>query len=113
MRAPTTATEAGAPTIAVVKQTFKGGPDIGLSKVAMPMTQMRTPTGDMISEHWCIMTGRESAPFYKAGESGVCVWNTQGRVGEILIGGGGNAEGGLFDVSYVTPIEWLLEDILS
>ncbi|KAJ3459783.1 hypothetical protein MRS44_015856 [Fusarium solani] len=77
----------------------------------------RNPIGDttFMSEEWCILgakwkSGSCRGTFSGRGDSGSCVWDMEGRIGGMLTSGldGGN---GSLDVSYATPIEWLLADI--
>lgn len=49
--------------------------------------------------------------FSRKGNSGSFVFNLQGRIGGILTGGVGDKGRGISDTTYVTPIEWLLEDM--
>ncbi|RSL58731.1 hypothetical protein CEP54_007621 [Fusarium duplospermum] len=78
---------------------------------------IRNPVGDLNfkSEEWCILgvkkrggLGRE--PFSGKGDSGSCVWDMKGCIGGMLTSGL-EARDGVLDVSYVSPIEWLLADI--
>ncbi|UPL03485.1 hypothetical protein LCI18_014419 [Fusarium solani-melongenae] len=66
------------------------------------------------SEEWCILgcgQGFAYQCFSAEGDSGSCIFDLQGRVGGMLTGGGGIGECGGLDVSYATPMEWLLEDM--
>ncbi|KAH6968055.1 hypothetical protein DER45DRAFT_620558 [Fusarium avenaceum] len=51
--------------------------------------------------------------FSNKGDSGACIWDMQGRAVGMIIAGVGSPEAReqTFDVTYVTPMEWLLEDI--
>lgn len=60
------------------------------------------------SEVWGIIGEKDSSStgskhFCIAGDSGSCIWDMEGRVAGIVVGGP--------DVGYAHPIEWLLEDI--
>jgi hypothetical protein len=60
------------------------------------------------SLEWCVLSSI-SIPFSEKGDSGSVVFDLSGRVGGILTGGQGmNAS---TDITYVTPMEWLLQDI--
>ncbi|KAF5610120.1 uncharacterized protein FSUBG_3352 [Fusarium subglutinans] len=71
----------------------------------------------MVSEEWCILgpiQHEKRKHFSKQGDSGASIMADDGRVVAILTCGGSGALGcnrGIHDVSYATPIEWLLEDI--
>lgn len=63
----------------------------------------------------CSASGRsplETGKVSPGGNSGSYVWDAQGRAGGMLTSG---VPGEMFgvgnDVTYITPIEWLLEDI--
>ncbi|KAM0198908.1 hypothetical protein ACHAQI_012232 [Fusarium lateritium] len=70
------------------------------------------------SDEWCIISaiacGGRRYTFSNKGDSGACIWDMQGRVVGMITAGLGSQEARseqLFDVTYVTPMEWLLEDI--
>ncbi|KAF5532941.1 hypothetical protein FMEXI_12129 [Fusarium mexicanum] len=71
----------------------------------------------MVSEEWCILGSiqhEKRKHFSKQGDSGASIMADDGRVVAILTCGGSGVSGcnrGIHDVSYATPIEWLLEDI--
>lgn len=50
-------------------------------------------------------------PFSRAGDSGSCIWDMAGRVAGILTSGTGAGDEEINDITYATPIEWLLKDI--
>lgn len=71
---------------------------------------------------WCVIgkPGSDS-PFSRAGDSGACVWDpVTGNVAGMITAGlrkdealqSGHLEPGFAaDLTYVTPLEWILEDI--
>lgn len=69
------------------------------------------------SSEWCILghrpNGGSRGVFAKAGDSGFCVWDIGDRIRGILTSRTQGTVNGPLDISYVTPIEWLLEDIQS
>lgn len=66
------------------------------------------------SEEWCIVGAKHRSerrcPFSEKGDSGSCVWDMQGRACALLTAGIGAGQDGP-DVSYATPMEWLIDDI--
>ncbi|KAJ9414973.1 hypothetical protein QL093DRAFT_2105520 [Fusarium oxysporum] len=65
---------------------------------------------EVISSEWCIV-GLGNA-FSDRGDSGAVVFDLEGRVGGMITAGlrkQDNADG--FDVTYATPMQWLLDDI--
>ncbi|KAF9879980.1 hypothetical protein CkaCkLH20_02791 [Colletotrichum karsti] len=50
--------------------------------------------------------------FCRTGDSGACVWDFKGRVaGIVTAGSGSDPERDVTDVTYITPMEWILEDM--
>jgi hypothetical protein len=63
-----------------------------------------------ISMEWCIVPiGRAFPRFAEPGDSGSAVFDVTGRVAGILTGGA--RLGGPADVTYVTPMAWIQEDM--
>ncbi|KAM0082398.1 hypothetical protein ACKRZS_005382 [Fusarium odoratissimum] len=65
---------------------------------------------EVVSSEWCIV-GFGNA-FSDKGDSGAVVFDLEGRVGGMITAGlrkQDNADG--FDVTYATPMQWLLDDI--
>ncbi|EMT72117.1 hypothetical protein FOC4_g10003970 [Fusarium odoratissimum] len=65
---------------------------------------------EVVSSEWCIV-GLGNA-FSDKGDSGAVVFDLEGRVGGMITAGlrkQDNADG--FDVTYATPMQWLLDDI--
>ncbi|KAF5640161.1 hypothetical protein F25303_7187 [Fusarium sp. NRRL 25303] len=68
----------------------------------------------VVSEEWCILGSIEHGArkkFSVRGDSGASVMGDDGRVVAILICGAQGDNRGIHHISYVTPIESLLEDI--
>ncbi|KAF4431813.1 hypothetical protein FACUT_8573 [Fusarium acutatum] len=75
-------------------------------------------TGEtVISEEWCIVghkkKGKLREPFSSKGDSGACILDMYGRVAGMLTSGNEAEKHRVFDITYATPIEWLLKDIRS
>jgi len=76
---------------------------------ANEVTSVRRTDPDVLSKEWCVVGLLGSQPFSKKGDSGSVVFDLHGRVGGILTSGAGwNDE---LDITYVTPMVWLLSDI--
>ncbi|KAI1065802.1 hypothetical protein LB507_000244 [Fusarium sp. FIESC RH6] len=81
---------------------------LGKTNAVKSVLRHATPDGQCHhSTEWCIV-GIGKA-FSKPGDSGSCVFNRRGQIGGMLTGGLGDDE--RCDITYVTPIHWLLEDI--
>ncbi|KPM35740.1 hypothetical protein AK830_g10829 [Neonectria ditissima] len=114
MKHPKTLSHADDPTIMVAKFGAKSKFTVGFTNSIKSVTRRPLSNLHLVVEEWCIIgrkhrngLGREN--FTQPGDSGACVWDVQGRIGGIVTGGGGNADMG-YDVTYATPIEWLLDD---
>ncbi|KAK1639809.1 hypothetical protein BDP81DRAFT_391866 [Colletotrichum phormii] len=61
----------------------------------------------------CVVGAKEHTAFSRVGDSGACVWDATGRVAGMLVGGlGADDEGSSgIDVTYITPISWILGDM--
>lgn len=116
MRRPNESTKADDPTILVASQGAESGLVIGLSNSVTSITRRPHLNSEYISEEWAVLGIRRKKAstrddFSEGGDSGACVWDSQGRIGGMLTGGCHDGTAGVNDVTYVTPIEWLLEDI--
>lgn len=115
------------PTGIVAKRGAGSGLTFGMYNEAKSV--LRTTTGanstPFIAIEWCVVSypqKRDSA-FSKPGDSGACIWDTVERriAGMVTSGLGRDAvlECGDFnlemavDVTYSTPMEWLLEDMAA
>ncbi|KAG5817737.1 hypothetical protein H9Q74_001584 [Fusarium xylarioides] len=71
----------------------------------------------VISDEWCIVghkkRGQTREAFSSKGDSGACIMDIYGRVAGLLTSGKEAQKHGEHDVTYATPIEWLLKDIRS
>ncbi|KAI5860563.1 hypothetical protein GGS23DRAFT_228973 [Durotheca rogersii] len=100
--------------ILVVKHGHFSGFTTGISNQVKSV--VRWPYRDLTfeSEEWCVLgsglTFSQTA-FSSRGDSESCMFDLQGRIGGMLVGGSQSQGGGCYDVTYVTPMEWLLEDI--
>ncbi|KPM42709.1 hypothetical protein AK830_g3854 [Neonectria ditissima] len=108
MKAP----NGGNPAIIVAKHGKSTGFTIGLANSVMTLRRETIADKQCISEEWCILGQKTESTsrrldFSDVGDSGACVWDTQARIGGMITGGDGG------DITYTTPIEWLLEDIRS
>ncbi|KAJ4003297.1 hypothetical protein NW752_012243 [Fusarium irregulare] len=81
---------------------------LGKANAVKSVVRQATPDGQCHhSTEWGIV-GIGKA-FSEPGDSGSCVFNRHGQIGGMLTGGLGDDE--RCDITYVTPIHWLLEDI--
>ncbi|KAM5347227.1 hypothetical protein ACJ41O_010232 [Fusarium nematophilum] len=103
------------PAILVAKYGRTTNFTVGLANNVKSLTRKPIGGTTFLSEEWCIIGQRRvngrRVDFSWDGDSGSCVWDLGGRIGGMLTGGNGDKTNGGFDVSYVTPIEWLLKDI--
>ncbi|KPM41028.1 hypothetical protein AK830_g5560 [Neonectria ditissima] len=118
MKRPSTCDHADNPTIMVAKFGAKTHFTVGFTNAIKSVTRRPRENLELISEELCILGCKRSSEngrecFSARGDSGACVWDVQGRIGGIVTGGGGNEHAGSHDVTYATPIEWLLEDVKS
>jgi hypothetical protein len=65
------------------------------------------------SMEWCVVCGIDKAfvPFSEPGDSGSAVFDVAGRVAGILTGGTGWEWESASDITYVTPMAWIQEDM--
>ncbi|KAL6355068.1 hypothetical protein LRP88_11545 [Fusarium phalaenopsidis] len=113
MMSPQSSTPSDEAALFVMKYGRTTGFRTGVTSKVRSLVRMPPGFKDE-SEEWCILgCGKAFAYqcFSAKGDSGSCVFDLQGRVGGMLTGGGGIGEYGGFDVSYATPMEWLLEDM--
>ncbi|KAL7921498.1 hypothetical protein ACQKWADRAFT_295224 [Trichoderma austrokoningii] len=103
--------------ILVAKYGAKGGLTLGLGSTLVSVVRWAvTSTGQRYppSEEWCISsasaTSDRQVAFSKPGDSGSCIWDMDGRIAGILMGGN-NGQNGLNDVTYAQPFERLLANI--
>jgi hypothetical protein len=99
----------------VIKYGCKSGLTFGLSNGIRSIVRRPAgpgPAGAMVSNEWCIIGVNSQIPFSKGGDSGACVFDLTGRIGGIMTAGlkkENNPDG--VDVTYATPMQWLLDDI--
>ncbi|RPD77947.1 hypothetical protein L226DRAFT_611127 [Lentinus tigrinus ALCF2SS1-7] len=62
------------------------------------------------SKEWAVLPhSHKAGPFAAPGDSGAVIVDGAGRIGGLLTGGAGDADS--FDVTYATPMEWLMERV--
>ncbi|EEU41586.1 uncharacterized protein NECHADRAFT_87804 [Fusarium vanettenii 77-13-4] len=112
---PTESASLQDPALVVALYGSTTGLSVGVANEVKSVKRNLIGGTTFVSEEWCILgvkwrSGSGRGVFSERGDSGSCVWDMDGRIGGMLTGGldGGN---GSFDVSYATPIEWLLQDI--
>lgn len=101
--------------IMVLKYGGKTGLTVGLAnqvKSVLRFPHEDNPVGEL-SEEWCIVKvpGQSATTFSQPGDSGACIWDIHGRIGGMISAGLKNVLKPELDITYATPIEWLLEDI--
>lgn len=106
----------GDPAILVAKHGMRTGFTVGFATGIKSLTRQPTDDQEFQSEEWCIIGQKQyehgcREDFSDKGDSGSCVWDLEGRIGGMLFGGNGSARNGAFDISYATPMEWLLDYI--
>lgn len=106
----------GDPAILVATHGRTTGFTVGLATGIKSLTRQPIDGYEFQSEEWCIIGQKRDqqgrrVDFSWNGDSGSCVWDLEGRVGGMLTGGNGSGSTGAFDISYATPMEWLLDDI--
>ncbi len=80
----------------------------GTANEVKSLTRTRAVGGDLISLEWGVLSSI-CTPFSQIGDSDSVVSDLLGRVGGILTGGQGLTD--MTDITYVTPMECLLQDI--
>ncbi|GJC89372.1 hypothetical protein ColLi_12210 [Colletotrichum liriopes] len=113
MEHPTTLNVEDEATMIVGKRGRGSGLTWGLSSGIRSV--IRCPSSlshEVYSDEWCIVgaDGLLGSAFSTGGDSGACVWDVQGRIGGMITGGN-SANGAAMDVTYATPMEWILEDM--
>ena len=99
---------AGEPCLVVFKNGAKTDITIGKADNVSSYTRRYFSDTHVESREWPIIpTNKDSGPFSSNGDSGSCVADAFSRVGGILTGGCGATESS--DVTYVTPISYIME----
>ncbi|KAF4467626.1 hypothetical protein FALBO_5494 [Fusarium albosuccineum] len=96
------------PVLVVAKRGQVSGLTIGCANEVRSVTRVTDGEADYISEEWCITHIDGCSHFSEPGDSGACVFGLDGRIGGMITSGNGNR---VPDITYATPMEWLLEDI--
>ncbi|KAI1015449.1 hypothetical protein LB504_010954 [Fusarium proliferatum] len=97
----------------VMKHGLKTGFTIGLANgIHSVIRHASDVVGDVTSSEWCII-GMDGKAFSDVGDSGACVFDLEGRIGGMITSGleAGKTPLGEHNVTYATPMQWLLEDI--
>lgn len=105
-----------APAILVFLYGASSELSIGLANQVKSVRREPVENLCYLSEEWCIIGQRLGSDgcrvsFSRKGDSGSCIVDNRGRIGGMLTGGGGLD--GCDDVSYATPMDWILKDIAS
>lgn len=116
MRSPDTKDKAGAPRLLVVKHGHSTSTTLGRANGVFSVVRRYDRAGGVAgggtSLEWGVIDyngGSGSGAFSEGGDSGSAIVDIYGRVGGMLIGGGGSADAS--DVTYATPFWWELERI--
>ncbi|KAN0072157.1 hypothetical protein V8E54_009886 [Elaphomyces granulatus] len=111
MRHPTTLDENGDPCIVVIKRGSTTGTTIGRASGIMSFVREYFDNDSYkTSKEWAILPyDNKSGAFSAPGDSGTVVVDGLGRIGGLLTGGSGVTAS--TDITYVTPIDFLLKSI--
>ena len=111
MRCPTTLDENRETCLMVIKDGSTTGVTIGRANGIMSFVREYSNNNcHQESKEWAILPyDHKSGPFSARGDSGAVVVDGQGRIGGIITGGSGTTSS--TDISYVTPIGFLLKSI--
>ena len=109
MRRPQMVDQNGEKCIMVIKNGSKTGRTIGRANGIFSYTRYYLENSPgFISKEWAILPAdKKSGPFSAPGDSGSVVVDGSGRIGGLLTGGGGVTE--TSDITYATPISFILE----
>ena len=114
MRRPTTYDKNGDPCIMVLKRGRTTGLTVGRGNNVFSYTRKYFGDHSAVSKEWAILPfSNKSGAFSAQGDSGSVVVDGAGRMGGLLTGGGGTTGTGATDVTYVTPIDFVLKTIRS
>ncbi|KIK65003.1 hypothetical protein GYMLUDRAFT_381919 [Collybiopsis luxurians FD-317 M1] len=112
MRRPTALDQNGDPCLMVIKRGNATGLTVGRANNIF--SYIRTPSNDgkgEISKEWSIFSFDESGAFSAKGDSGSVIVDGRGRIGGLLTGGSGITHS--LDITYATPIEFLLQRMID
>jgi hypothetical protein len=111
MRNPTMLDKNGLRCLIVIKNGSASGTTIGRASGIMSYVREYFEDGShQTSKEWAILPyDTKSGAFSAPGDSGAVVVDGQGRIGGLLTGGSGIADS--IDITYVTPIGFLLMSI--
>jgi len=112
VRKPTMYDENDKSCIIVIKSAR--GTDVTVGRANNIFSYTRTHPGNItgVSKEWTILPfDKESGPFSDKGDSGAVVVDGRGRIGGLLTGGTGSTD--TSDITYVTPISFVMKIIRS
>jgi hypothetical protein len=111
MRRPTTYDQNSEPCIMVLKRGRTTGLTVGRANNIFSYTRNHPGDNDSgVSKEWAILPfDNESGAFSAKGDSGSAVVDGAGRIGGLLTGGAGTTDSS--DVTYVTPISFVLKAV--
>lgn len=113
MHNPDTLDNNNEPCLMVIKNGNATGVTIGRANGLFSFVREYFLNGThQTSREWAILpydTDRKSGAFSARGDSGSIVADGRGRIGGLITGGAGNTES--VDVTYATPLFWLLPRI--
>jgi hypothetical protein len=111
MRRPTMYDQNNDPCIMVIKRGRTTGLTVGRANDVFSYTRNYFGDNDFgVSKEWAVLPfDNRSGAFSAKGDSGSVVVDGAGRIGGILTGGGGTTDSS--DVTYVTPIDFVLKTI--
>ncbi|KAH9955048.1 hypothetical protein BGW80DRAFT_1258334 [Lactifluus volemus] len=109
MRKPTMLDQDGRACITVMKRGKTTGLTLGRGLNYMAYVRKYLPDSDTaaVSKEWAVIPrDKQAGAFSAKGDSGAVVVDGMGRMAGMLTGGSGNADSS--DVTYVTPIEFIM-----
>jgi hypothetical protein len=98
----------GFKTFRVLKHGRTTGWTAGVSNEIQSNIQRET---DRITREWCVVDLPEGMNFGKKGDTGTAVVDYSGRLVGFLHGAASSDSHGGMGVTYITPIEWVFENI--
>lgn len=112
MRKPAVRGDDYDPAMLVGKIGQKTKLTIGFSSTFKSVIRTLVDDVKVESEVWPVITNRDVA-FSAKGDSGSCLWDMDGRVAGMIVAGNGKPypDGFVVDVTYVLPMEVMLEDM--
>ena len=113
LRRPTLVDKNGGPCLIVLKRGIATDLTVGRGNNVFSIVRHYFKDKDkepQTSKEWPVLPyDQESNAFSGQGDSGAVVVDSRGRIGGMITSGGGDTDG--FDITYATPIEFLLQRI--